>query len=522
MNAEETKQIAEQAKHVTQANNLHELAPNQVAAALGKYECTDLGNAEMFRDYAYSTLRYVYEWKSWIYWDGKRWRKDEYSAARRIAYKLIQDIMPEMAKYIPSDKQRTNFYKHIGMSQSRNRIDAMIDLASSWMQIKADNLDADPWLLNCENGTIDLINSKLQPHNQDDLNTKLMPVEYDPNATCPTWETFLADAMKDENGNERPELVNFLQRSLGICLTGEWQKALWVLHGDTDTGKTTFINAVHRVLGGEYAAKSFDDLLLSNKHKNQSHKETEAALQGVRFTYVSEPEDGSRFNEAKIKDLTGGGEITAMRKYESQFTFSPTHKIFMDTNHKPTFKGEDSAFVNRLMCVPWDNKKSEDEKDTSLPEKLESEASGILNWMLEGLKAWQAEGLNPPKIVLDARQEYADENDLIGQFISEETHDDPEGTISVPVLYRWYQDWCQNNGMMKIKTQINFSKKLKERGYKQTRASNARYWQGLKAGPKQQQQQQTKEIETKPEAKEMPDFFEKLEQMEQTTNEGAK
>ena len=444
------------------------------------YEPSDNGNARMFADIYGCDIRYIHEWKRWLVWNGKRWVDDTEGLLHRKVDHFIRQTMAEYCGNINDHRKREDYFKHIAKSQNKYRIDGMLALAAEKLKISVNRLDADPWLFNVQNGTVDLTTGEIREHRRDDLLTKMADIKYDQTAECPTWRTFLHRIFADPStGEPRHDLIRFMQRSAGYALTGSVEsQCFWILHGSGANGKTTFINALLHILG-DYGLQGQQSLLLSDRNSQKSNSEDEASLFGVRFATCSETEQRQRLNEAKIKRLTGGNRIAAMRKYEHQITFDATHKIWMDCNHRPTMRGDDYAMRRRIMLVPFEVRIPQGEQDGQLQKKLEAEASGILNWMLEGLKAWRHDGLNPPNIVMDAVNAYACENDVLGQFLAEYTQDNDAGRIAQSDIYAKYKMWAEDNGLSHPLTKPRLFQELQERGYGKAKIKGVRVIKGI-------------------------------------------
>ena len=201
--------------------------------------------------------------------------------------------------------------------------------------------------MNCANGTLDLRTGKLRQHDQADYIAKVCPVAFDASATCPTWRKFLAEIF---NGSEA--LVEYSQRLVGYWLTGlTTEHVLPVAWGSGANGKSTWINALFDVMGADYSGKANRDLLLAIK--GDRHPTALAGLHGKRFVVCTETSEGARLDEALVKEMTGGDAITARRMREDFWTFAPTHKIALVTNHKPTVRGTDHAIWRRLRLIPF-------------------------------------------------------------------------------------------------------------------------------------------------------------------------
>jgi putative DNA primase/helicase len=203
-----------------------------------------------------------------------------------------------------------------------------------------------------------------------------------------------------------------------------------------------------------------------------------ARLRGTRFVTTTEAEQGRRLSEPLIKKITGNDQMTARFLYGEYFNFTPTFKIFMATNHKPVIKGTDYGIWRRIKLIPFTTRIPEEKQDKRLEYKLKTEASGILNWLLEGTARWQREGLVVPAAILNATNEYRGEMDVIGNFLKECCVAKDGATIRIRELYKAYADWCDINNEHAVSERF-FSLRLKEMGYEQTRTAEARFWSGL-------------------------------------------
>ncbi len=425
---------------------------------------TDVENAERIVSQHAGDLRYVSTWGKWIFWDGKRWLIDSSEHALRFAVATARMMMKEakdaMTRAVEAQvaaaeegdpdkidaakrkqKWATRMIDWATKSHSRPRLEAMLAVACAdpRVSVKHDQLDTHKWLLNVGNGTIDLRTGLIRSHLREDLITKITPVEYDDTASAPTWTKFLRDVMGDD-----AELVSYLSRAIGYTCTGEIRDHVLVFfHGETGSnGKSTFIQTIHKVFG-EYAMPAARKLLF--RGKSDRHPTEIATLHGKRFVTCSEIEEGQAFDEGLVKDLTGGDWINARRMREDEWRFEPTHKLFIAGNHKPVVRGTDGGIWRRIHLVPW-LVCFEQTKDLTLPAKLEEELPGILAWAVHGCIDWQRVGLAPPGGVRDATQNYREESNPLGEFISLRCKIEPEGRVSRRALREAYERYCRENG----------------------------------------------------------------------------
>lgn len=365
---------------------------------------------------------------------------------------------------------------HARNSQSLPRLKAMRELARSEQLIaaRADEFDKWPSLLNVNNGTIDLQTGELRPHLREDMLTRLVPINYNPEADCPNWTKFLNTIT---GGN--PELMLYLKRVAGYVLTGSSQEhAIFILHGEGQNGKSTFVNALERITG-EYAAAVDSRSLLNNKNAGSGINNDLARLQGVRLAHASEPDMGKLLDEALLKKLSSGEKVTARFLHKEFFEFTPEFKLMLSANHMPEVRGNDRGIWRRLKLVPFHHTIPDADKQRDFFEKqLEPELEGILAWAVEGAMEWNQVGLDEPQIVKVATQEYRGEMDVIGQFLAEQCVVDPRFEIDTTELYLAYTSWADLRRNIPQKQQ-GFSRELTRRGFKDRKSGNQRFRTGL-------------------------------------------
>jgi P4 family phage/plasmid primase-like protien len=446
------------------------------ATGQGAYNLTDLGNSERFSNQHGDDARYVYPWRSWLTWTGQRWQPDAGGVTARMAKDTVRSIYGEAADAEDADRRKA-IVGHARSSESRSRIEAMVALAQSEMPIMPAALDSDQWLLNVSNGTLDLKTGEIREHARDDLITKLAQVEHDPDAKAPIWEAFLEQILPDETVRE------FVRRLAGYSLTGSTREhVLPILYGSGANGKSTFVNVLMKAMG-DYASQTAPDLLLA---KQGSHPTELADLFGARMVAAIEVNDGRRFNEALVKQLTGGDTIKARRLYQDFWEFAPTHTVWMAVNHRPDVRGTDQAIWRRIKLIPFTTAIPPAEQDTALPEKLHEELPGILAWAVRGCLDWQRDGLGEPDEVRRATNQYRAVMDVLAGFIEERCVIDERAWATFSGLYADYTGWCEEAGEPP-ESKRRFGEQLAERGYPASSGSRnvaIRRGVGLKEGEK--------------------------------------
>ncbi len=436
------------------------------------HNLTDLGNAERFvRDHG-QAVRYCYPWAKWLVWTGSRWQRDESGRVQRLAKETVRLIYREASGAEDEDRRKA-LAKHAAASESEARIRAMLELSKSELPVSPEELDADPWLFNTPNGTIDLRSGKLREHLREDLLTKVAGTEYRPDAAAPEWMTFLKRVLPGE------ELRAFVQRAAGYSATGDTsEQCMFIDHGRGANGKSTFQEALASALG-DYAMRTPTETLLAKRAGGVPNDV--ARLKGARFVAASETEEGRRLAESLVKDLTGQDTISARFMRAEWFDFRPTHKLWLSTNHKPEIRGTDPAIWRRIRLVPWAVAIPPAEQDRKLLEKLREELPGVLAWIVRGCMEWRREGLKPPDDVRRATAAYRTEMDILGAFLRECCIVDLDSNVAAKDLYDAYKLWCEENGE-RAETQRRFGARLTDRGdFERYRGgkSGGHRWRGL-------------------------------------------
>ncbi len=447
----------------------------------------------------------------WFAWSGKRWEKDDgevYRYACNLS-KIIHGEADGWAGKKGASAEETEKHQAIAealrkwaqKSEMKNAIEAAVGLAKKMMAVGDDALDSDPWSLNCLNGTVDLRTGELRPHTPSDYITKLVPLEYNPNASSAAWETVVGRVTLEEDMVTRP-LARFLQRWFGYCATASTREQVFVVHyGQGSNGKSTILDTVAEVLG-DYAATAAPGLLVGKK--NEEHPTGVADIFGRRMVTSHESGEGGALKEEVVKQLTGGDKIKARFMRGDFFEFDPTHKLQLLTNHKPAIKGQDNGIWRRVLLMPYLARFAVAEevaagrahyvRDTRITERIRAELQGVLTWVVKGAMAWAQDGLQPPDTVLAASRDYQTEQDRISQFLIECCEMD--AAASEPLadgmggLYQTYREWCNEGGWFPLSKQKftdelercvpNFAKKKAKVGSGGERRRDVLLIQGLR------------------------------------------
>lgn len=463
------------------------LLPGGIAPEADEYgECggadahpSDYGNARRLVAGSGADIRYCYDWARWLVWTGTHWQADRNGALDRVAKRTALQIYKEVAA-VENDEERRALLKHAKYSESGTALREMVRLAQSepGIPVEARHLDANAHLLNCRNGTLDLLTGGLRDHRREDLITRVVPAAYDPEARCPIWDSFLHRIM---SGNG--DLISFIRRAAGYTLTGDTrERCFFILHGTGANGKSVFLETLRNVLGDEYSIRTPTETLMYKRSDGGVPNDV-ARLKGARFVSASETDEGKRLAEARIKDMTGGDTISARFMRAEFFDFKPEFKIWLSTNHKPDIRGTDKGIWDRVRLIPFHVRIPEGEQDNKLAQKLVAELPGILAWAVRGCAEWQKDGLGVPAEVRTATADYQAELDTFANFFADCCVAHPEAKVPIKELYEAYQVWCEENGEWHAqqKSQKEFSMKLTERGFTKRRsgAGGTVVWYGV-------------------------------------------
>lgn len=415
---------------------------------------TDEGNSRLFIDRYGDVCKYVWEWKKWAFWNGKRWEKDETNYVKYLCGMAIKSLYAEAS--VSSTDDGAKLAKHALSSLSAGKIKAALELAASHpgMTVSADRFDSNDHLLNCINGTLDLNTGKLLDHNKDDYITRLVPTEYHKDAKAPRFHKFLAEILPD------PDTREFVHKALGYSLTGDTaERCLFIAQGDGTNGKSTLLNLCADVLG-DYAARAGTEVFLEKPAG--SIPNDVAQLKGPRLVLASEVEQGKRLSEAQVKNFTGGSDKLVGRfLYGELFEFEPKFTAWILTNPLPRIKGTDAAIWNRLRIIPFHVVPPKIDK--KLPRRLMREAEGVLAWMVEGFVNYTQDDLEPPTEVLKMRDRYRVNEDSVARFLDEMCIRGPEYKQSLIELFEAFREWATDTEEWKMSRRM-FNQRLDNLG----------------------------------------------------------
>jgi putative DNA primase/helicase len=393
-------------------------------------------------------LRHVSAWGRWLEWTGTHWQQDETTTI----YSKVHLVCKQAGGEAKSQRRESDA-DYLSTSSFAASVEK---LAAGQVGSTTDGWDCNPWLLNTPRGSVDLRTGKLSPNRAADYCTKMTAVGPDQFEDCPLWLHFL-----DTITNRSVELIAFLRRMAGYALTGlTSEQALFFFYGTGANGKGVFLNTLSRILDTYAVATGTEIFMVSNSDR---HPTELARLRGARLVTASETEEGRRWAESRIKQLTGGDPVSARFMRQDFFDYRPQFKLIIAGNHKPSLRTVDEAIRRRFNLVPFSVTIPPAGRDPQLEEKLRAEWPAILRWAINGCVAWQNEKLSAPAIVQDATGHYLQGEDAIGQWMDECCAKEPQATERVTNLFTSWKVWAERSEEF-VGSRKTFSQKLEDRG----------------------------------------------------------
>jgi putative DNA primase/helicase len=448
---------------MSQVSNILKLAEAASKQELITEDSAALAFAQQYR----AELLFDHDAKSWFRWSGNHWQQERTRLAFAWARDLIRDLTESEAIKMKALGRKTSFTSGVERFAQTDRAFAIT--TADWNQ--------DHYLLATPLGTVELSTGKLRPANPDDRINKLTTIGPSGTIECPRWLAFLSEC----TGNDS-EVVAFLQRWLGYCLTGDIREhALVFCYGPGGNGKTTLLNTVNSILG-DYATTAAMETFVASPF--DQHPTDLAMLCGSRLVTAAETEEGRAWAETKIKQLTGGDPISARFMRCDFFTYKPIFKLMVIGNHEPALRNVDDAARRRFNVIPFIHKP--EVVDKQLEEKLKPEWPGILHWMIDGCLEWQRIGLAPPETVIAATASYFDNQDLFAQWLEEKCDAEPGNEFKTATSAELFKSWSNYAKAAGDPTgsRKSFARLLERRRFEPFRQHGGiRAWHGIRLKP---------------------------------------
>ncbi len=410
-----------------------------------RYNWSDSGNGRLFADVFKDKVRYVPERKKWFYFDGSHWCEDLESLKTMELCKELADALLSYAINITDEHKRIEYVKYYNKWNARRNREILIKDARSIYPLSMSQFDTNPYLFNCANGTLDLKTMTFYEHNPSDFLTKISPVVYDPAATSERFESFITEVMSNDE-----EKARFLQKILGYALTGDTKyECMFFLYGATTrNGKGTLMESILGVMGDYGNSVKPETIAVKQNTNSQAPSEDIARLAGIRFANISEPPKGMLLNAAQIKSMTGNDTLNARFLHENSFDFKSQFKIYVNTNYLPVITDITLFSSNRIFIIPFDRHFEPCEQDNTLKSEFAKAEvqSAILNWLIQGYILLEKEGLNPPKTVTKATEDFNNDCDKVKRFFEECLVGNPQAEARTSKVYQAFREWCYSNG----------------------------------------------------------------------------
>ncbi|MPY32772.1 DNA primase [Streptomyces adustus] len=431
------------ALHVPQSSTSASLLPD---------ELTDRGNAKLFARLYSDRFRHV-EGLGWYCWEQYRWKR---AGGEKGAMWAAGDMGEQMPRTDPSglfsDREVS---AHRRRTQSTAGMKALLQQAQAapGLSLDPDSMDGDMYALCTPSGVVDLRTGELRkPDPLSDMHSRATTVGPE-DMPLPRWTSFLRETFGDDAKGRAT--ISFLHLLLGYSVTGDvGAQVLPFLYGSGANGKSVLLEVMMQILG-DYANAAPPGFLME-KGKFTEHSTELTELHGRRIVVCSELKPNDKFNEARVKLLTGGDTITARRMRQDFFTFRPTHKLWLLGNHRPEVGTGGYAFWRRIRIVPFERKVPDELKIDNLAQELvRDEGPGILNWLIQGAQNYLAtrDPLHGPPSVRLATEAYERTEDHIGRFIVERCTTGENGQpnselrVEQKLLYETYGRWCSDEGI---------------------------------------------------------------------------
>jgi len=416
-------------------------APEAAAQPARTPVYTDDGNAQALIQRDGHRIRYNSTAGRWLLWNGMVWEEQPDSGG------TVREVAKEMAREMPGGSSRAD--KHKGYSLSVSGVSNVLKSAQTDLRVvvTAGDLDANGWELNTPGGIVDLNTGELLPSDPARMHTRLTKVTPADPAVRPfagsRFAKFISDTFPD------PAIAEFVQRLLGASIIGEHTgEVLPFALGGGGNGKTALFEMVAGVLA-RYATTAESGFLM--EQRSDKHSTEIAKLSGARFVMCSEVNEGDKFDEAKVKRLTGGDRLTARFMHKDFFDFDPTHHLWLAGNHQPAVGSGGEGFWRRLLLIPFDHTVPKEDRQPGLAGLLvDEEGDIILRWLIDGAVEYgRIKFENEPAAVRLRTAEYAESEDSVGQFVEECCELHPEApahhTLVVGKVYDAYEQWCKRN-----------------------------------------------------------------------------
>lgn len=407
---------------------------------------SDIGAAQLFSDIFRDKHRYNISAREWFVYDNGIWAIDNEGVRAKASLKLLGQALVQYAASadLHDESEKASYIRYAAKWLTRGYRDGLIKDARDVHFISREDLDKDLFTLNCQNCVITLKNGivKTEKHRPDLLLSKMTGTNYQPEAKCPRWNSFMDEITEGDTDKKK-----YLQKIAGLALVGEvTEHKFFIVYGSTTrNGKSTFTETLLTVMG-TYGTTINPETLAIQKVDSRRASGDVARLAGIRLAICSEAPRRMPLDSALLKKMTGGDRILARHLQEREFEFKPQFTLLMNTNYLPSSTDSTIFSSGRIAVCEFKRHFREEEQDKRLKDKLLKESAGILNWMIEGYQLYLKEGLEPPESVRKETETYEDDSDRIKVFCDEKLIKADGEFLSVKDGYIAYTEWCDESG----------------------------------------------------------------------------
>lgn len=423
--------------------------PESFKVDSSNYEWDERGMGELFAHVYRDEIAYCPEWKRWVVYKDGVWKKDEdavFTSGKLIEFSRLMDLY---ALSIKDDDVRPKYQTFLKKMADRRFRDRVLKDARDISVITADRFDADPYLINCKNGTYDLKTFTFRHAKYDDYITLQTNFSFSvKDVKCNRWLEFIDQVTQGDKVKAK-----YLQKALGYSLLGmSNEECMFILHGKTTrNGKSTLLNTIETMLGSYAGVSPVSLICTTNYAQNDGSNATPlvAALKGLRFVTMSESNEAGRLDEEKIKLYTGGENISARALYQAPITFVPQFTMWLSCNDLPAVTDRTLFSSNRIRVIEFNRHFTSNEQDKNLKNEFMTQEAreGVFSWLIRGYKLYLKEGLEMPESIEKVVQEYSKANDTILQFLEEKFQKDVNQNSDVMSIYKVYRAWTKNMGI---------------------------------------------------------------------------
>lgn len=442
-----------------------------------------LGAADVYAAAYEDTFKYCAEKKKWFFFNGRVWGEDR-KERFESAVKTLLEHAGKQARQLEADDGRDELLKWVrSMGRASSPNIARWARSDERIAVAPEEFDANRYLVTTNNGVYDLESAMFQPgHDPKMMLTKSLPVTFDKDATAPRWERFLEQVLPD------PAVRSYVQRAIGHTLLGDAeQRALFLLHGKSGTGKSQFTRVMELMFGDYAETASATTFNATSKSATLTNDLND--LRGKRFVSLSELDEDERLNESLVKRLTGGDTAKSRGLYQENQQWRVEFTMWMATNYLPRLNSDDNAIWRRVKPIEFPVEVATLGKEVgNLGDKIfAEEAAGIFNWMLQGVADYREQGLDDLDCIVESVAAYRNNVDTVAQFVEAAVEERmvvvaDEQQMPFRNLYAMFVDWCQRNGHRHPLGERRFGQRMESLGFVKKRTSTGVMWLGIGTG----------------------------------------